>query len=93
MLFMTFESHFLQPLLYASSPLSSTSTRVLAAEKNDLMLNVDSYMSGNKWALCVVTSGWQGDAVLALLAGPGLGACCVFTQRLRLDGVSSIRLI
>lgn len=42
----------------------------------------------SKWGLCVVIAGWQGDAVLALLAGPGPSAYCVFTQRLCLDCVS-----
>lgn len=47
----------------------------------------------NKWSLCVVIAGWQGDAVLVLLAGPDPGAYCVFTQRLCLDSVSRAHLI
>lgn len=39
---------------------------------------------------CVVIAGWQCDAVLVLLAGPGPGPCCVFTQRLCLDCVSTM---
>lgn len=42
----------------------------------------------NKRSLCAVVAGWQGDAVLALLAGPGLSSHHVFTQRLHLVCVS-----
>lgn len=42
----------------------------------------------NKRSLCAVIAGWQGDAVLALLAGPGLSSHHVFTQRLHLVCVS-----
>lgn len=60
---------------------------VPVAGKNDSMLILSS-RTRHKWSLCVVIAGWQGDAVLALLAGLGPCADCVFTQRLRLDGVS-----
>lgn len=48
----------------------------------------DSAAKRNKWSLCSVIAGWQGDAVLALLAGPGLSTHHVFTQRLHLVCVS-----
>lgn len=48
----------------------------------------DSAARRNKRFLCAVFAGWQGDAVLALLAGPGPGPHHVFTQRLHLVCVS-----
>lgn len=42
----------------------------------------------SKRSLCAVIAGWQGDAVLALLAGPGPRTHHVFTQRLHLVCVS-----
>lgn len=70
---------------------ASLSHMCFSVRKNDLILDFCPILYiyvESKWSLCVVIAGWQGDAVLALLAGPGPGADGVFTQRLRLDRVS-----